>query len=75
MGVGWTWESFCEYVSAVVPGGNIRDFDVFAGDVISNMEVRDVDMFCTCVELVIMRIRYGGLVVAKDFDCTGRGES
>ena len=50
-------------------------YDIFAGDVISNMEVRDVDMFCTCVELVIMRIRYGGLVVAKDFDCTGRGES
>ena len=75
MGVGWTWESFCKYVGAVVLGGNIRDFDIFAGDVISNMEVLDVDVFCTCMELVIIGIRYGGLVVAKDFDWTSRGES
>ena len=64
MRVGWMWESFCEYVGAVVLGGNVGNLNFLGGNAVANMEIFDVNVFGACMELMIVRIGDCCLVVA-----------
>ena len=66
MGMGWTSESFCEYVGAVVLCGNISDLENLLSDLVADEMILHADVFCASVELVVMGVNDGSLIVAKD---------